>query len=425
MGLIAQPFRHPDSGIYYLRRRVPDDLRIIIGKTEIRRSLHTRNYQKAKSIFAIAYAESERMFMDARNGHITVFTQQEARNEHRSPSLTESPVTLSQTLERYIQSLSMSGRQEHVLRRHTVDYSRAINRFIKQLGNRPIAAIQASDIHAFAADLIKPLTSTRRPLATSSARLMLARISSVMAFAVDSGLLESNPVIASRIHKRLGSSKSMRPLDGNRGYTWDEMIQIFSSSKFKNLRQTTGRPGNTLFWLPLIAAYTGARREEIAQLYVNDIKQHDSGHWFIRVVDDKPDKSVKTDSSRRDIPIHDDLISLGFLQLVQGLQPGSRVFPQLVKVSDGYAGIVSKAWREFTQQCGVYRRGCHPLHGFRHTFKTLSREHGIPKEVSDWLTGHSLGNVGDSYGINPMSRMATEMKKYPSIAKATGLLPPT
>lgn len=59
MALIAQPFRHPDSGIYYLRRRVPDDIRQVIGKTEIRRSLNTRNHQQAKAAFAIAYAESE------------------------------------------------------------------------------------------------------------------------------------------------------------------------------------------------------------------------------------------------------------------------------------------------------------------------------------------------------------------------------
>lgn len=68
MALIAQPFRPSDSGIYYLRRRVPDDLRQIIGKTEIRRSLNTRHHQQAKAAFALAYAESERLFNDARQG---------------------------------------------------------------------------------------------------------------------------------------------------------------------------------------------------------------------------------------------------------------------------------------------------------------------------------------------------------------------
>lgn len=189
------------------------------------------------------------------------------------------------------------------------------------------------------------------------------------------------------------------------------------------MRATEGRPGNAVFWIPLIAAYSGGRREELAQLYVEDIHQHEGGAWFIRIIDDRPDKSVKTDSSRREIPVHPDLIALGLLKLVQGRTPGTRVFPQLVKVSDGFAGIVSKSWRPITQRCGVYQPGRNPLHAFRHSFKTLAREHGIPKEVSDWITGHASGHIGDSYGINPLSRMASEIKKLPSIAKAAGLLP--
>lgn len=427
MALIAQPFRHPDSGIYYLRRRVPDDLRHIIGKTEIRRSLNTRNHQQAKAAFAVAYAESERLFNDARQGLYLEHHKPEgiatALPTSLMPAQKEPCVMLSAALARYVQSISMSGRSEYVSRRHAVDYSRAANRFITDMGDMPIAAIQPSHIHAFAANLIQPENANVKPLATSSTRLLLARLSSVMAFSVDSGLIEANPVTASRIHKRLGSGKPKRRLDDNRGYTWGELVTLFSSAEFQRLRTVEGRPGNAVFWIPLIAAYTGGRREELAQLYVEDIHQHEGDSWFIRVIDDRPDKSVKTDSSRREIPVHPDLLALGLLSLVQGREPGTRVFPQLVKVSDGFAGIVSKSWRPITQRCGVYQPGRNPLHAFRHSFKTLAREHGIPKEVSDWITGHASGHIGDSYGINPLSRMASEIQKLPSLAKAAGLLP--
>lgn len=427
MALIAQPFRHPDSGIYYLRRRVPDDLRQIIGKTEIRRSLHTRNHQQAKAAFALAYAESERLFKDARQGLYTEHYKPEAVTRPLPtpvmPARTEGHIKLSEALVRYVQSISMSGRSEYVSRRHAVDYSRAVNRYITDMGDKPIAAIQASDIHVFAANLIQPADANVKPLATSSTRLLLARLSSVLAFSVDSGLIETNPVTASRIHKRLGSGKPKRRLDDNRGYSWSELVTLFSHAEFQQLRTAEGRPGNAVFWIPLIAAYTGGRREELAQLYVEDIHQHEGGSWFIRIIDDRPDKSVKTDSSRRQIPVHPDLIDLGLLTLLQGHKPGTRLFPQLVKVSDGFAGIVSKSWRPITQKCGVYQPGRNPLHAFRHSFKTLAREHGIPKEVSDWITGHASGHIGDSYGINPLSRMATEIQKLPSIAKAAGLLP--
>lgn len=427
MALIAQPFRHPDSGIYYLRRRVPDDLRQIIGKTEIRRSLNTRHHQQAKAAFALAYAESERLFNDARQGLYVDACKPETVGQPLPtptlPALKESSIRLSEALNRYVQSISLSGRSEYVLRRHAVDYSRAVNRFIFDMGDKCITEIQPSDIHAFAANLIQPSDGNVKPLATSSTRLLLARLSSVMAFTVDSGLLETNPVTTSRIHKRLGSGKPKRRLDDNRGYSWSELVNLFSHAEFQKLRDAEGRPGNAVFWIPLMAAYTGARREELAQLYVEDVHQHECGSWFIRIIDDRPDKSVKTDSSRREIPVHPDLIALGLLTLVQGRSPEARVFPQLVKVSDGFAGIVSKSWRPVTQRCGVYQAGRNPLHAFRHSFKTLAREHGIPKEVSDWITGHASGQVGDSYGVNPLSRMAQEIQKLPSLAKAAGLLP--
>jgi hypothetical protein len=38
---MAQPFAHPQTGIYYLRRKVPDELRQALGR-EFKRSLKTR-----------------------------------------------------------------------------------------------------------------------------------------------------------------------------------------------------------------------------------------------------------------------------------------------------------------------------------------------------------------------------------------------
>lgn len=400
---------------------MPDDLRPIIGKTEIRRSLNTRNHQQAKAAFAIAYAESEQTFSEARNGLYKASEQRESSKSQSTPP--KASITLSEALQRYVDALPLSGKTDHVLQRHVADYSRAVNRFIKSRGNCALTAIQPADIHRFAGALIDPTDPKERPLAISSTRLLLARLSSVLAFAVDGGFLKSNPVAISRIHKRLGPGRPKRSLGNDKGYSWKELVTLFSHPTYQQQRDAEGRPGNAVFWVPLIAAYTGARREEIAQLYVADVLQHETGQWFIRIIDDRPDKSLKTDSSRRDVPIHDDLIELGILDLIRGRTSDSRVFMHLIKVSDGYAGIVSKAWRPLTQQCGVYRSGRHPLHAFRHTWKTLAREHGIPKEVSDWITGHASGSVGDSYGINPLSRMAAEMKKLPSIATAAGLLP--
>ncbi|WP_422775627.1 DUF6538 domain-containing protein [Pseudomonas jessenii] len=118
MALIAQPFRHPDSGIYYLRRRVPDDIRQVIGKTEIRRSLNTRNHQQAKAAFAIAYAESERFFHQVRSGHAClspsprfnplsspICTHATTASEDKSSPI-KKPLRLSEAFLGYVESLA-------------------------------------------------------------------------------------------------------------------------------------------------------------------------------------------------------------------------------------------------------------------------------------------------------------------------------
>src|SRR3546814_442046 len=48
-----------NGSIYWLRKKVPEDLRPIIGKTELKKSLHTRDPAEARIRFAKAIAEIE------------------------------------------------------------------------------------------------------------------------------------------------------------------------------------------------------------------------------------------------------------------------------------------------------------------------------------------------------------------------------
>ncbi len=46
---MARPQRHRKTGIYWFRMRVPDDLRTVLRKTEITRTLRTRDPVEAAS----------------------------------------------------------------------------------------------------------------------------------------------------------------------------------------------------------------------------------------------------------------------------------------------------------------------------------------------------------------------------------------
>jgi hypothetical protein len=228
---------------------VPDDIRQVIGKTEIRRSLNTRNHHQAKAAFAIAYAESERFFQQVRSDNSSLDPAPSsspfsiASCKYATPkcettsSISQSPLTLSETFLRYVESLALGNKPAHVVRRHTVDYKRSVDRFVTLMGDRRIAEIGQKQIQDFAGKLIESVVKhSNTPLATSSIRLIIARLSSVFSYAVDVGLIDLNPVSASRIHKRLGPSRPKRLLEDNKGYEWTELDRLGRNAM--DVRQT-------------------------------------------------------------------------------------------------------------------------------------------------------------------------------------------
>jgi integrase len=56
---MARPWKHPKTGIYWLRKRVPEDLLRLVGKREEKRSLGTRDPVAAKRLHAAALADIE------------------------------------------------------------------------------------------------------------------------------------------------------------------------------------------------------------------------------------------------------------------------------------------------------------------------------------------------------------------------------
>ena len=51
--------KHPNCGVYWLLKRLPDDLRQAVGKGKGKRSLGTRNPEEAKRRHAEALSEIE------------------------------------------------------------------------------------------------------------------------------------------------------------------------------------------------------------------------------------------------------------------------------------------------------------------------------------------------------------------------------
>jgi integrase len=72
---MSRPFKHPDTGMYWLRKRVPDDLKAVIGKSEVKKTLGTKDPLEAKRLHTAALAEIEAEWAALRKGVSAVLTE--------------------------------------------------------------------------------------------------------------------------------------------------------------------------------------------------------------------------------------------------------------------------------------------------------------------------------------------------------------
>ncbi|CAN7226029.1 site-specific integrase [Variovorax sp. LjRoot175] len=258
-------------------------------------------------------------------------------------------------------------------------------------------------------------------------RNKLRALSAVLSHGVRMGHLSENPVTASGIAKAAAKAagKGAAAKRKRKDYSKKELKLIFSSPIFSDRGWSPPRAdfGKAWFWMPLLMYYTGARREELAQLAVRDVKTGGEGELIpylsiLEAADEDEGRGVKTEGSRRQIPLHPDLIERGFTLYVASLPAEGQVFPMLKPNPAGFFGAnFGKRWASYLRDEIKLHSSASPSHGFRHTFKTLCREVGIPEDVHDAITGHAgSGAVARDYGSMPLRRMAEEIRRYPSIA---------
>lgn len=196
-------------------------------------------------------------------------------------------------------------------------------------------------------------------------------------------------------------------------FTQPEMEGVFSSRVYTTGATEAFRwiPYSYCFWLPLLAAFTGARPGELCQLYAGDVFQT-GGIWVIHISDQGPEQKLKTKFSARDIPVHPKLIEIGFLDFIEmRLKEGGRyrpLFPELPY--DKKHGFARTASRWFSGQgandhgyltaCNLYKGQGACLYSFRHTFIDMLRNTlGVQEMMIKKLVGHGTKHdVTINYG---------------------------
>jgi integrase len=178
-------------------------------------------------------------------------------------------------------------------------------------------------------------------------------------------------------------------------FTLGDLQTIFNPSSYLTIKSPS------LYWLPLLSAYSGARMNELAQLDVADVTQV-KGVWSVFINDDKPDKRLKSDAARRYLPIHSVVLALGFLDYVAEMrEAGHRLlFPNLKPSSKGlYSYMPSKEFAAYLDKVGIQGSGT-VFHSFRHTAMDTMKQNDVDIEMRCELAGQEHDNVNSEFYTN-------------------------
>lgn len=244
-----------------------------------------------------------------------------------------------------------------------------------------------------------------------TSRDKLIRINAFLNFCVDIECLDKN---------RLKFNIKTEDDERRKEFRIEQLQTFFNTDWYNKELEDNLENEPHKIWIPLILLFTGARINEISQIYINQIKEKD-GVYLFRVKNEKVDQRTKNKSSNRLIPIHKVLIDLGFLNYVayQKQNKKERLFSELyLTKSKGYGqhfgklfNDYKKTWLELETLNKIKERKLLlDLHSFRHTFTTALRGGKVAEEDISFILGHKK-NQTQKYGSIPAKEYLNKINK--------------
>lgn len=220
----------------------------------------------------------------------------------------------------------------------------------------------------------------------------LRQINAIFQFAVKRGHIDRNPAEGISEGKK-GKS------DARKAYTGEELQKIFSAEPYFHRRPLLQEQTDE-FWVPLLELFTGARASELYVRMVDVFEDHADPHIFITAYDDRP---LKTDESERIMPIHPQLVELGFLAYCRHIRStgSKKLFPSWEYNSETQKQSSGPGRRRFNRflKTVLPDRGIRAdSHTFRHNFETaLTNTKGVEERIMLRLAGRTIGGSAATY----------------------------
>lgn len=214
-------------------------------------------------------------------------------------------------------------------------------------------------------------------------------VRAVFALAASNGSIAENPTLGVSIPK-LDKTEARERQEPRHPFSVKQLNELFASAWYAPSGALSGvtpfhKGGGAAYWMPLISLFHNFRLAEICQLLVANVFEV-NGILALEITDEGTlklgadpknranQKRLKNDSTRRGIPMHASVVTLGFAQYVEGVraQGAKRLFPELDKYAGDGSTAFGKVFNRFVRE-GLKLPAGYVFHSFRHTWEDALR----------------------------------------------------
>jgi integrase len=286
-------------------------------------------------------------------------------------------------------------------------YRNTVAGLVEFLGHDDAHRVTAEDVVRFKDHRLASINPrTGKPISAKTVKDSdLSGLKTLFGWAVSNRKLTANP--ATGITIKLGKPQKLR----GKGLTEEEAQALLSAALSV---QRGGESAGTYWakrWVPWLAAYSGARVGELAQLRRQDVTR-EGEHWVLLLTPEAG--TIKTNEARK-VVLHPHLVDLGFPTFVEAA-PAGHLFLKAAPDGDVLGPLqgVKNRLAEFARKV-VTDPNVAPIHGLRHRFKTVGMEAGISARVLDAIQGHAPRTAAEGYGEVTIRTMAAAIERVPRV----------